>query len=581
MKDTKEILDLYESAYESGRKMVMATVVDVTGSAYRRPGAHLLVTSDGKKAGSISAGCLENDILARSDELFSLQRCLFLQYENGALFGLNYGCDGTISVLVEPITDAKSNYIGAFKTADTLAKPVIVATVFSCDQEDLIGAKVLLVDGKVLSGQLPAGLHQCIVSTAAEIFHAANQTHEFRELNTKVFFEIVKPALRMVMFGAGDDVIPLLETAQSIGFDTTLVDSRRSYLDRYASSFRTHHFDLQASPSETNVFDFAEQTAVVIMSHNFELDKRFLEFALRKNCAYLGIMGSKKRTLKLLTELNAMDSASRIHFPIGIDIGAETPDEIALSIVSEIMMHFRKASGRSLSKIDGPVHRRNREIDIAILAAGQGSRMGGSKQLAMLEGETLLSRAIRTAKQSGLGRIIVVLGAEAEMISQHVPGDVVSIVNHEWRDGIASSIRKAVEAAGDGSCQALLFMTADQPFVDASLLQTLAATYQTSSNPIVASLYGTPGIPAVFSKEKFPDLLQLKGDRGAKQLIISQKAELVEAPLARFDIDTDKDLHDCRETARQNEMIQPGQGPCNTSLKKDGFKQEEAVSGRQ
>ncbi|MDZ4835698.1 MAG: XdhC family protein [Candidatus Melainabacteria bacterium] len=385
MIDTAEILDLYTLANASGHKMVLATVVDVDGSAYRRPGAHLLVTEDGRTAGSISAGCLESDILARHTELFSLQQSTVLQYESDEFFGLNYGCDGTINVLVQPVLPNQINFPTAFTDANKLGRQLILATVYNSETADMIGKKLLASGGRILNSELPPDIERHV---AASLFAVErldrHQCKTYDEIATKVFFEIIKPNLRLVIFGAGDDVIPLIETAKSIGIEVRLSDSRRSYLDRHSERADVFQFSsgannttvykrdnqtpaaceiksLNADEIELALFDAPQRTAVVIMSHSFELDKRFLQLALEKNSAYLGVVGSRKRTEKLLTELNAMDASHRIHYPIGLDLGSETAKEIALSIVSEILAFFRNASGKPLCEVSGSVHEPRKE----------------------------------------------------------------------------------------------------------------------------------------------------------------------------------------------------------------------------
>lgn len=371
MRDTAEILDLYTIACSSGQKMVLATVVDVDGSAYRRPGAHLLITEDGKTAGSISAGCLESDILARHDQLFAQQESLLLQYENDELFGLNYGCDGTIYVLVQPVITTRINFPKAFADANRFGRQLILATVYDCENNSMIGKKLLASDGRILNSELPPDIERHVGASLFEIERLdRHQTRSFDDVATKVFFQIIKPTIRLVIFGAGDDVIPLIETAKGIGIDVRLSDSRRSYLDRHSARADVFQFNSHSAcqvkneefaDTEASLFDAPDRTAIVIMSHNFELDKRFLQLALQKDSAYLGVVGSRKRTEKLLAELDSINEAQRIHYPIGLDLGAETAEEIALAIVSEILAFFRNGSARSLGEVAGSIHEKRKK----------------------------------------------------------------------------------------------------------------------------------------------------------------------------------------------------------------------------
>lgn len=183
------------------------------------------------------------------------------------------------------------------------------------------------------------------------------------------------------------------------------------------------------------------------------------------------------------------------------------------------------------------------EVAIVILAAGESKRMGRPKQLVQIVGESLLNRAIRTALESKIGEVHVVLGSGVQELASLVPSSVQIIMNSNWQEGIASSIRMAVSA--NKEMDAILFMSCDQPFIDSSLLRKIYTAFQTESREVVAALYGTPespGIPALFANSKFEELLRLTGDRGAKKIIVENDAFLISAPEADFDIDTEEDL---------------------------------------
>lgn len=186
--------------------------------------------------------------------------------------------------------------------------------------------------------------------------------------------------------------------------------------------------------------------------------------------------------------------------------------------------------------------------------------MSSNKQLALFQGETLLARAVRVAHDSGVGDVRVVLGYRADELAAHV-GLYASIVfNDDWQEGIASSIRAAVKELKIANYDAVLFTTVDQPFVDKEHLRALVALFKSDAPQVVASRYGSPeiyGIPAIFSKDTFDKLLELEGDKGAKQIIASSNARYVDAPMARFDIDTHKDLEECRAKAEKAKSVSP------------------------
>ncbi len=374
MRETAETLKLYSSALAANLRMFMATVVDVTGSAYRRPGAHMLVVEDGRTTGSISAGCLERDIIARSEEVLDNEKSILLKYESGTdeIFGLNFGCDGTIYVLLQPVNGSTIDFARAATRANELGELLVLATVFDSGDPALIGMSQLMSLKETVSSNLPDELASLISKDTLDV--AAQQSNQIRTYDrsrTKVFFELVRPSLRLVILGAGDDVRPVLEIARTLAVDVTLLDGRKSFLPRHNDLATTHSID---GPTDLSIFFHSpRRTAVIIMSHNFELDKVFLDAAIKHRCAYLGVMGSQERTRKLLQQLDAMDASEHIHYPIGLDLGAESPEEIALSIFSEILACCRTASGKPLSTITGPIHRRFTKSAVQQSTAGSTS----------------------------------------------------------------------------------------------------------------------------------------------------------------------------------------------------------------
>lgn len=363
MREPSDILELFDRASKDGRRMVLATVVDVRGSAYRRPGAHLMVVDDGRRAGSISAGCLESDLLARGESIFESEHPLLLQYDSGEFFGLNYGCDGTILVLVQPVRNMETSFPLAFRQAQSSGRQLGLATIFDCDDKSLLGTQVLFDKHSIVSSSCSGSLTREVSARAHEIIEAGEScVVKFSSIRAKAFCEVISPKARLIIFGAGADARPLIEMTRTLGIEAHIVDIRRSVLEPFKDSATVHQFETCSEPSI--LVRTPEHTAIVIMSHDFEADKQYLSYSLETNCRFLGVMGSRKRTLKLLKEIEREAEAGRIRFPVGLDIGAETPEEIALSICSEILSVFKGSSGKPLSTIDGPIHvRRGDEED--------------------------------------------------------------------------------------------------------------------------------------------------------------------------------------------------------------------------
>lgn len=199
-------------------------------------------------------------------------------------------------------------------------------------------------------------------------------------------------------------------------------------------------------------------------------------------------------------------------------------------------------------------------IGLIILAAGASTRMGTPKQLLRLEGQTLARRAAETALASICRPIIVVLGANAAQIQLELEGlPVRSVVNPRWGEGMASSLRTGIETVRQEAAQeieAVVIMLCDQPFVSAEVLDRLVRVYQESGSPLVASEYGgSLGVPALFSRSLFPELLALEGEEGARRVLrrLREEAVIIPFPEGATDLDSPEDFARFREAREAGE----------------------------
>lgn len=300
-----------------------------------------------------------------------------------------------------------------------------------------------------------------------------------------------------------------------------------------------------------------EQTAVLLMSHNYDYDKAILIQALKTTAPYIGILGPKKKTERLLREIKqegmilTPDQLARVYGPVGFDIGAETSEEIALSILAEIKGVFEQKTGGSLRKQEGRIHHRKTGIvpslqtyAVLLLAAGESKRMGTPKQELSYQGDTLLRHAVKEALELNLGVTAVVINDQTDEIKNQLDNLSVEIViNENSKEGIGSSIRKGVQHISQHYPQIefLLIMLCDQPLVDASHLRSLIETQQSSGSAIAASYYdGRKGVPAIFHHTLFTPLQNLQGDTGAKHVIesLGEAVAIVDFPQGSIDVDT-------------------------------------------
>lgn len=332
----RRLLDFYEKLRAEKRGAVLATLVRVEGSHYRKPGARMLIAENGKRSGIISGGCLEDEVASKAKKVLANGKALLLRYDlrreqEGAL-GYGMGCEGLVTVLLEKV--------GAGKNEDPLAY------IRDCFENEKAGR----------------------LGTVVEEGHPDLGKHFFGEKKTargsgEMFWENVAPPLHLHVFGAGSDALPLLRFADELGWNVTLWDNRKLYLENCAKllgkgvSVRA----IQSQPEKIGEwFKGSPRTAAVVMTHHFGKDQKLLAELSKSALPYLGLLGPVKRGKALLdvlkkesglTERRLKNLRTALHSPVGLDLASETPEEIALSIVSEIQSHFASANGKSLSRI--------------------------------------------------------------------------------------------------------------------------------------------------------------------------------------------------------------------------------------
>lgn len=364
MKEIDDILKAYQKAKKSKLKMALATVVQVEGSSYRRPGARMLITEDGQLTGAISGGCLEGDALRKALSAIHQQENRLVIYdtsdEDDAKFGVQLGCNGIVYILFEPINDeTEINPVTILSKLETIRENAVLVIMYSLESKKQIGTNILLKQNE-----------HCILShheSSERLLEDAKQVlrvkqSQFSEYildgeNVRAFLEFVPPPISIIIAGAGNDAQPLVEVAYLLGWNVTVADGRPTHatVQRFprANSIIVGKPD-QILPQVT----IDEQTAFVLMTHNYNYDIDLLGNLLSTNAPYIGTLGPKKKLIRMLDELglNTEENQSRIHGPIGLDIGSETAEEIAISIVAEIKAVLTSASAGKLNEKNLPIH---------------------------------------------------------------------------------------------------------------------------------------------------------------------------------------------------------------------------------
>lgn len=371
MKEIAEILKAFDR-FSDGEEAVLATVVDLKGSGYRLPGARMLVRSNGDAFGTVSGGCLEADLLERAKRVLASGNAEVFTYDTTAdensVFSLNMGCRGILRILLEAV-GRDSEVVSALRGVWSTRRTVVSAAVIGVDGgvKYPIGSRVFLDEGGEVSdvqnlfGSVP-GLRDDLLTFRGSRSSYETIGYETEGGTAEFVFESLRPPVRMLIFGAGADAVPLADSAWNLGWQVACFDHRPAFLnkERFGNANDLVMLERDAQPE----FKTDELTAIVLMNHNYDRDKKMLPSALRSKAFYVGALGPKKRTGQILDELAAtgvkFDSAemARLRSPAGLDIGADTPEAIAISIIAEIQSVLKHRAGGPLRDRNAPIYDR-------------------------------------------------------------------------------------------------------------------------------------------------------------------------------------------------------------------------------
>jgi xanthine dehydrogenase accessory factor len=292
MREIRDIVRLFET--HRGESFALATLVRARGSSYRRPGARMLICADGvTAAGSLSGGCLEEEVTRRGLEVMREGAPLLMNFDTR----LRFGCDGSIDVFVEAV---REDFLAELAANFAERRSGKAATIFGGTGE--LGTRFVARD---------------------------------IEIPGEAFVQEIEPAIRLLIFGEGPDSVPLRIFAEILGWEVVEVDLPAE-LPRYVDA----------------------RTAAIVKSHNYGRDFAALSQLLKLDLPYVGLLGPRKRREQLLNAVldEGIAIDAEVFAPAGLDLGAETPEELALALVSEIQATFAGASAESLRDRKAPIH---------------------------------------------------------------------------------------------------------------------------------------------------------------------------------------------------------------------------------
>jgi xanthine dehydrogenase accessory factor len=372
MKEIKAIIEAYDAADKKTVNLALATVVRVEGSSYRRTGARMLIMDNGVWVGGISGGCLEGDALKRSQLAIKNSRSTRITYDTTEddpyQIGVGLGCNGVIEVLFTPLDiNDKSNPVEVLKSCIKANREThVLITIMGLSGDwNVKAGEVIRHTGlsslTILGDTLAERQLQQAVTEQLSIGHSAPHYFELengRKLET--FIEILPPEINMVLIGHQYDVYPLGKLIKEMGWRLTIVAELQKINPHIIAIA-----DEIVSPVNFSGMFIDLHTAIILMAHDYKTDKYNLPKALATPAPYIGMLGPRVRSEKIWRELAkegitiSSTDMKRIHAPVGLDIGAVTPEEIALSLIAEVKAALSDRDGTFLRLRQTAIHQRD------------------------------------------------------------------------------------------------------------------------------------------------------------------------------------------------------------------------------
>ncbi|MBC7971756.1 MAG: XdhC family protein [Verrucomicrobia bacterium] len=378
MKELQTILKVFEQSRNAGQRSAIATVVKTMGSVYRRPGARMLLTETGEMVGAISGGCLESDVFERAKPLlWQNSKPIVVQYDTTAnddlVWGMGMGCNGVVQVLVESLhTESARKQLEFIADCFQQKAAGAIATIFHIEGnvDTQIADRLLLKPDNTVVNHIadPQLATRLLPDTYGVLAEGKTQviSYQLDHGFVEALIEVIQPPVPLLLFGAGYDAIPVVQLAKQLGWHVTVIDHRPTYATR--DRFPQADEIILCRPNELEAhLMLHSRTIAVVMTHHYQHDQTLLRSLLPSPIHYLGVLGPKQRTQQLLEDLHVEGFAltnvqrQRLYHPIGLDLGAETPEEIALAIVAEIQAVLTNHTGGMLRDRHAPIHDPNPE----------------------------------------------------------------------------------------------------------------------------------------------------------------------------------------------------------------------------
>src|SRR5437867_5906726 len=352
--ETREVLDFLARVGGAGQRAALATVVRVRGSAYRHEGAKLVVAEDGSTAGNVSGGCLEQDVREVALQVIRKGEPELRSYcssaDEIAAWDLGVGCEGQVDVYVEPAA-AQPRERALLEGREPFAVAAIVGM-----RDAGCGMRLIVTSARAEGDLGSKDLNTRVAAKARELLETGESgMHEIA--GRSVFFDVLVPPPQLVVCGAGEDARPLVRFAADVGFRVVVADRRPGYLahERFPAAALLVE---SAGDRLAEVLPLDAACYAVVMTHNFADDQGYLRALLPTPVSYLGMLGPRQRTERILRNLGAEDAVAeaRVYGPVGLDIGTDGAEQVALSVIAEILAVRSGRRAKSLRERQTRIH---------------------------------------------------------------------------------------------------------------------------------------------------------------------------------------------------------------------------------
>ncbi|MBL8109038.1 MAG: XdhC family protein [Anaerolineales bacterium] len=335
----RDILIDIQHWQKEGESIALATVIQTWGSAPRRIGSHMAFTLSGKIAGSVSGGCVENTVIEAGMQVLKMNHPQLLHFgvADETAWGVGLACGGSIDVFVQPLDAQVFHEIKKVINNEEGAHHVTVIG----GAEELLGEQVLIQDNRIVAGSLGNGIDSRVLNLSPEI----SMPQQLAMEEAQVFINVIRPAPTLVIVGGVHIAIALASLAKTLGYQIILIDPRKAW----GNETRFPHVDSLIQLWVDEAFEQIKinpSTAIAVLTHDPKIDDPAIKLALNSSAFYVGALGSKntnaKRRERLLSDGVSESQMDKVRAPIGLDIGAQNPEEIALAVMSQIVQTFRK-----------------------------------------------------------------------------------------------------------------------------------------------------------------------------------------------------------------------------------------------